>query len=91
MTLQPTTQDAAQNLADQPTDQPAGTPQGAGQASGDDPPQVTEVKVSGEGNGLVDDETSGGARILASDKPPGAGKTANEANGGEGDQDATSQ
>lgn len=50
-----------------------------------------EFKVSGEGNGLVDDETSGGAKILQPDPTSGAGKTANESNGGEGDEDATSQ
>lgn len=52
---------------------------------------TTEIKVSGEGNGLVDDETSGGAAILQPDTPPDNRKTANEINGKEGDEDAASQ
>ncbi|SDP08519.1 hypothetical protein SAMN04488595_104237 [Ralstonia sp. 25mfcol4.1] len=50
--------------------------------------ETMEVKVSGEGNGLVDDETSGFA--LHPDHPS-SGKTANERRAGEGDEDATSQ
>lgn len=53
--------------------------------------ETNEVKVSGEGNGLVDDETSGGAAILQPDTTPGKGKTANEINGKEGDADSASQ
>ncbi|PLP98327.1 hypothetical protein [Cupriavidus pauculus] len=57
----------------------------------DEPDHVVEilaVKVSGEGNGLVDDENSGHA--LRPDDPS-PGKTANERSAGEGDEDATSQ
>jgi len=50
--------------------------------------ETLEVRVSGEGNGLVDDETSG--RALQPDHPS-QGKTANERRAGEGDEDATSQ
>lgn len=53
--------------------------------------EINEVTVSGEGNGLVDDETSGGAAILQPDTTPGKGKTANEINGKEGDADSASQ
>ncbi|CAG2136751.1 hypothetical protein [Cupriavidus plantarum] len=53
--------------------------------------ETQEIKVSGEGNGLVDDETSGGAAILQPDTPPADRKTANEINGKEGDEDAASQ
>lgn len=51
-------------------------------------PDTIEVKVSGDGNGLVDDETSGHA-IKPSGPTPD--KTANERDAGEGDADATSQ
>lgn len=47
-----------------------------------------EVKVSGDGNGLVDDETSGHAMRPVNPSP---GQTANERRAGEGDADATSQ
>ncbi|MCA3187960.1 MULTISPECIES: hypothetical protein [unclassified Cupriavidus] len=50
--------------------------------------ETLEVKVSGDGNGLVDDETSG--HVLKPDDPA-PGKTANEQRAGEGDEDATSQ
>ena len=50
--------------------------------------ETIEVKVSGEGNGLVDDETSG--HVLRRERPA-PGKTANEQRAGEGDEDATSQ
>ncbi|QYY32203.1 MULTISPECIES: CinA family protein [Cupriavidus] len=72
----------------------SGTPRG--QTAPDENPQTPtpetiEVKVSGEGNGLVDDETSGNMALPDPGKPVGSHKTANEANGGEGDEDATSQ
>ncbi len=54
-------------------------------------PETVEVKVSGEGNGLVDDETSGARVLPTPGKPLDSRKTANQANGGEGDEDATSQ
>jgi PncC family amidohydrolase len=54
-------------------------------------PDTVEVKVSGEGNGLVDDETSGSMPLPDPGKPVDSRKTANQANGGEGDEDATSQ
>ena len=47
------------------------------------------VKVSGDGNGLVDDEASG--KGPSQPMPHDNRKTANEINGGEGDADATSQ
>ncbi len=50
--------------------------------------ETIEVKVSGDGNGLVDDETSGHALHPDHAAP---GKTANEQRAGEGDEDATSQ
>ncbi|KAI3593586.1 hypothetical protein D9X30_1313 [Cupriavidus sp. U2] len=50
--------------------------------------ETIEVKVSGDGNGLVDDETSGHA---LRPEHPSPGKTANERRAGEGDADATSQ
>ncbi|MGN5478921.1 CinA family protein [Cupriavidus basilensis] len=54
-------------------------------------PETFEVKVSGEGNGLVDDETSASTAMPDPGKPIDTRKTANEINGGEGDADATSQ
>ncbi|RZT39196.1 hypothetical protein [Cupriavidus agavae] len=60
-------------------------------APGADNSEAQEIKVSGEGNGLVDDEVSGGAELLRPDSPPDDSKTANESNAGEGDEDATSQ
>ncbi|MDT6964144.1 hypothetical protein QTN24_21785 [Cupriavidus sp. SZY C1] len=50
--------------------------------------QTVEIKVSGDGNGLVDDETSG--HVLKPEHPA-PGKTPNERLAGEGDADATSQ
>ncbi|WP_346348600.1 CinA family protein [Cupriavidus sp. WKF15] len=54
-------------------------------------PETIEVRVTGEGNGLVDDETSGNAAKPDPRRPIDNRKTANEINGGEGDGDATSQ
>lgn len=49
------------------------------------------VKVSGDGNGLVDDETTGHGVPPSQPEHPSDGKTANERHAGEGDEDSASQ